>query len=189
MKNNPHLIYIAPLGDVSDELLEGIAESIGEQFGLQVKIKPNQGVPVYALDVARQQYNSNLILQKLINDLEPDGLKILGVTDVDLFSPIFSYVFGEAQFKGKGAVISSYRLLGNPEKESTIGCPPLINRLEKEAIHELGHTLGLKHCVDPDCVMNYSVGLDCADRKFSFFCSACRDLMLWNLGIDVFLKT
>lgn len=188
MKSDPQFIYVIPLGDVGNEYLEGIAESIEEQFGLPVKITPNQGVPVYALDLGRQQYNSNLILQKLINEAAPDGLKILGVTNVDLFNPIFAYVFGEAQFKGKGAVISSYRLLGNPESESGVGCPPLISRLEKEAIHELGHTFGLKHCADPDCVMQYSVGLECADRKFSFFCPACRDLMVWHLGTDIFLK-
>jgi archaemetzincin len=110
------------------------------------------------------------------------------VTHVDLFNPIFSFVFGEAQFKGKGAIISSYRLHGNPDSDSKIGCPPLISRLEKEAIHELGHTFGLKHCADPDCVMQYSVGLECADRKFSFFCPTCRDLMIWHLSTDIFLK-
>ena len=188
MKSGPQFIYVIPLGDVGDEYLKGIAESIEEQFGLPVKITSNQGVPAYALDVARQQYNSNLILRKLIDEAAADALKILGVTNVDLFNPIFSYVFGEAQFKGKGAVISSYRLLGNPENESAVGSPPLISRLEKEAIHELGHTFGLRHCADPDCVMQYSVGLDCADRKFSFFCPACRELMLWHLGTDIFLK-
>jgi len=188
MNSHSRFIYILPLGDVGDEYLKNIAESIEEQFGLPVKITPDQGLPVYALDVGRQQYNSNLILRKLIENAEPDALKLLGVTHVDLFNPIFSFVFGEAQFKGKGAVISSYRLHGNPENDSAIRCPPLISRLEKEAIHELGHTFGLKHCADPDCVMQYSVGLECADRKFCFFCPACRDLMLWHLGTDLFLQ-
>ena len=173
MNGHSRFIYIVPLGDVGDEYLKSIAESIEEQFGLPVKINRNQGLPAYALDVGRQQYNSNVILRTLIDDAAPDALKILGVTNVDLFNPIFAFVFGEAQFKGKGAVI---------------GCPPLLSRLEKEAIHELGHTFGLKHCADPDCVMQYSVGLECADRKFSFFCPACRDLMLWHLGTDLFLK-
>jgi archaemetzincin len=185
MKSNPWFIYVIPLGDMSIDYLAGIAESIEEQFGLPVKITANQGVPDYAFDAARQQYNSNLILQKLIHEPAPEGLKILGVTHVDLFNPIFSFVFGEAQFQGKGAVISSYRLIGNPEKEGRLGCPPLISRLEKEAIHELGHTFGLKHCADPDCVMQYSVGLECADRKFSYFCPACRDLVLWQLDNDI----
>jgi archaemetzincin len=188
MKNDPQFIYLIPLGDVGDKHLEIIAESIQEQFGQTVKIATNQGLPAYALDAARQQYNSNLILRKLIDTAAPDALKVLGVTHVDLFNPIFSYVFGEAQFKGKGAIISSYRLRGNPSSASKIGCPPLISRLEKEAIHELGHTFGLKHCADPDCVMQYSVGLECADRKFSFFCPACRELMIWHLSTDLFLK-
>jgi archaemetzincin len=188
MKTPPRIIYIVPLGEVDDEYLKNIAETIEEQFGLPVKIASNQGSPVYALDPHRQQYNSNLILKKLLDDAAPDALKVLGVTSVDLFNPIFSYVFGEAQFRGKGAVISSYRLHGNPESAQKIGCPPLISRLEKEAIHELGHTFGLRHCQDPDCVMRYSVGLECADRKFSFFCPACRELMLWNLGTDLFLR-
>ncbi len=189
MNSHSRFIYLVPLGDMGDEYLQGIAESIEEQFDLPVKITSNQGLPAYALDAVRQQYNSNLILKTLVDDSAPDALKVLGVTTADLFNPIFSFVFGEAQFKGKCAVISSYRLRGNPENETKFGCPPLISRLEKEAIHELGHTFGLRHCVDPDCVMKYSVGVECADRKFSFFCTACRELMLWHLSTDLFLKT
>ncbi len=188
MNAHPRIIYLVPMGDVDDEHLKNIAESIEDQFGVPIKITSNQGLPAYALDAARQQYNSNLILKKLLDELAPDALKVLGVTNVDLFNPIFSFVFGEAQFKGRGAVISSFRLRGNPESEPKIGCPPLISRLEKEAIHELGHTFGLRHCQDPDCVMQYSADLECADRKFSFFCPACRELMLWHLGTDLFLK-
>ncbi|UCG13295.1 MAG: archaemetzincin family Zn-dependent metalloprotease [Deltaproteobacteria bacterium] len=188
MNSHHRFIYVVPMGDIGDEYLNSMAESIEEQFGLPVKVTVNQGLPSYALDAGRQQYNSNLILKSLIDNAAPDALKILGVTNGDLFNPIFAFVFGEAQFKGKGAVISSFRLRGNPDSESATKCPPLISRLEKEAIHELGHTFGLKHCADPDCVMQFSVGVECADRKFSFFCPACRELMLWHLGTDLFLR-
>jgi archaemetzincin len=184
----PSLIYIMPMGNIGDEHLASMAESISEQFGLGVKITADQGVPAYALDAVRQQYNSNLILKKLLALCPADGLKILGVTHVDLFSPIFSFVFGEAQFGGKGTVISSFRLGGDTQGNSGPGCPTLLSRLEKEAIHELGHTFGIRHCADPDCVMHYSTGLACADRKFAYFCTACRDLMLWHMATDLFLK-
>jgi archaemetzincin len=184
----PTFIYIAPLGDGVMEHLEGIAENAREQFGLEVKITENQGPPDYALHVVRKQYNSNLIIKRLIEICPPDAVKFLGVTSLDLFSPIFSYVFGEAQFRGKCAVVSSYRLRSNPDDGSAHGCLRLAHRLEKEAVHELGHTFGLHHCADPDCVMNYSVGVQCADRKFGFFCRACRDMMIWHLTTDLFLK-
>jgi archaemetzincin len=181
-------IVIVPFGGEITEYLADVAESIHEQFGLPVCVEEDRGLPEFALDPVRQQYNSNLILKDLIGTCPPDGLKILGVTAVDLFSPIFSYVFGEAQFNGRGAVVSSYRLRGDGSGLEQTGCPPLVNRLEKECIHELGHTFGLRHCSDPDCLMHYSVGVECADRKFAFFCPACRDLMLWHMASDLFLK-
>jgi len=190
MIERPSFIYIMPFGENNVESLEGIAENIREQFGLEVKITEDQGAPDFALHPERNQYNSNLIIKRMLDICPPDALKILGVTRFDLFSPIFSFVFGEAQLGGKGAVISSFRLHGRSSNNSdhVPGCPPLIHRLEKEAVHELGHTFGLRHCSDPDCVMHYSVGVQCADRKFAYFCKACRDLMLWHLTTDLFLK-
>jgi archaemetzincin len=189
MITRPRIIYLTPLSDTAMTHLESVAESIQIQFGTEVKIMRNRGIPAYALDASRKQYNSNMILKRLLEICPPDTLKILGITDLDLFSPIFKYVFGEAQFGGKGAVISSFRLRGNPEEASGRGCPPLADRMEKEAIHELGHTFNLRHCSDPDCVMHYSVGIQCADRKFAFFCPVCRDLMLWHMAKNLFLKT
>jgi archaemetzincin len=184
----PTFIYIVPLDDGLMEHLEGIAESILAQFGLEVKTTENQGRPDYALHAVRKQYNSNLIIKRLLETCPQDAVKILGVTSLDLFSPIFSYVFGEAQFRGKCAVVSSYRLRDNPDDGSAQSCAHLAHRLEKEVVHELGHTFGLHHCADPDCVMNYSVGVERADRKFGFFCRACRETMIWHLTTDLFLK-
>jgi archaemetzincin len=184
----PSFIYVAPLDKEILGHLEGIAENVREQFGLEVKITENQGPPDYALHEVRKQYNSSLIIKRLIEICPPDAVKILGVTSLDLFSPIFAYVFGEAQFRGKCAVVSSYRLRGNPGECNINGVLQLTHRLEKEVIHELGHTFGLAHCADPDCVMNYSVGLQSADRKFAYFCRACRETMIWHLATDLFLK-
>jgi archaemetzincin len=177
----PGFIYLVPLDCRNTDDLQEIGESIEEQFEIEVRILQDRGPPEFAYDPVRRQYNSNLILKMLMETAPPDALKILGVTNLDLFSPIFSYVFGEAQFGGKCAVVSSFRLRGLSEGTRQPNCPPLLNRLEKEVVHELGHTFGLSHCADPDCVMSYSKGIQCADRKFAVFCPACRDLMLWHL--------
>lgn len=174
----PGVIYIVPFfREPMDGLLAGMAEGIEEQFEINVVILENGEIPSFAYDPIRKQFNSNLLLAALDEMAPSDSLKVLGVTEVDLFSPVFSYVFGEALLGGKCAIISSFRLHGPVRSKPR--CPPLLDRLEKEAVHELGHTFGLRHCADSSCVMSFSKGVQCADRKFAVFCAACRDLMLW----------
>jgi predicted Zn-dependent protease len=100
------------------------------------------------------------------------GEMIVGVTDVDLYIPILSFVFGEAQLGGHTAVVSYHRLhqqfYGLPRDDSL-----LRERLVKEAIHEAGHTLGLTHCDDYDCVMAASHAVEWLDLKGARFCAAC----------------
>ncbi|GAB4367124.1 MAG: hypothetical protein Kow0042_07470 [Calditrichia bacterium] len=127
----------------------------------------------------RDQYYSTLILANLLKFLPKDGEKIVGIVDVDIYIPILTFLFGEAQFKGKGALVSTFRL-----RNEFYGLPAnnllLYQRLLKEVLHELGHTLGLVHCRDFECVMNSSTYVEDIDLKHARFCDNCQKI----LGVD-----
>ncbi len=109
---------------------------------------------------------------QLISDTPPDTFRILGITELNLLIPIFTFLFGEAQLDGKGALVSTHRLhnqfYGIPENKDL-----LKNRLLKEAIHELGHTFGLIHCFTLKCVMKSSTYVEEIDQKSTDFCRLC----------------
>ena len=157
-------------------LVHRLASCLGEVFGSEVEIRRPWFDPERAFDSSRGQYNSTLLLAQLQG--HPGGAeRVLGVTDVDLFIPVLSYVFGEAQLPGRAAVVSLHRLL--PE---LYGLPPnearLTDRLEKEAIHELGHTFGLIHCRQAECVMRASTYVEEIDLKTASFCEECLEALL-----------
>jgi archaemetzincin len=98
--------------------------------------------------------------------------KRIGVVDVDLFIPVLTFVFGEAQLGGPAAVVSTHRLTntfyGLPRDDDL-----MLRRLEKEIIHELGHTFGLYHCHQFECVMRSSTYVEEIDMKRAHPCPAC----------------
>ena len=118
------------------------------------------------------------ILQRLERISDPDA-RVLAVTDCDLFVPVLTFVFGEAQLDGNCALVSTARL-----REEHYGMPPredlLRERLVKEAVHELGHTFGLRHCPDWRCVMTSSHAVERLDIKGAEFCRACREPVFKN---------
>lgn len=153
-------------------LLPTLAEKLGHVFGLEVEQHPPAFDPEEAFDVQRGQYSSRKLLASLLESTPDRAERILGVTGVDLFIPVLTFVFGEAQLDGRAAVVSTCRLentfYGLPERRGL-----LLERLSKEAIHELGHTYELIHCPDFDCVMSSSTQIDGIDLKSERFCADC----------------
>jgi len=154
-------IHLIPLGNGRMEPglieLEHLAATLARIFHTPCQIR---------------QYYSTAILQRLERASDPDA-RVLGVTAFDLYVPVLTFVFGEAQLDGNCAVVSTARL-----SDEFYGLPPQLElmreRLVKEAAHELGHTFGLRHCQDWRCVMSSSHAVERLDIKTADFCPTCR---------------
>lgn len=169
-------IYIVSVNATDDVDLLALSEALSYSFQIETKIVLFNIDPEFAYDTSRSQYNSTEILAGLLKNHPEDALKMLGVTDIDLFIPVLTFVFGEAQLDGTAAVVSTRRL-----RNQFYGLPKdgglLMERLEKEAIHEVAHTFGLVHCPDHTCVLNSSTYVENIDLKGKALCMTCRKIL------------
>lgn len=165
-------IALVPIGDVDRELLDYLAFTLSDTFRTRCSELPLKIEAREAYNQTRRQYHSTQLLRQLHDLREADGGKIIGVTELDLFIPIFTFVFGEAQVGGSCAVMSTHRL--HQEFYGLPGDRELwLTRAEKEATHELGHAFGLTHCRSFDCVMRFSNSVENVDVRPSEFCGVC----------------
>jgi len=159
-------------GSADHELLGSIRREAEHVYRVAARAWLGHARPVGSFDPRRQQHSSTKILKWLLEARPPHAVKVVGITDVDLFIPILTFVYGEAQLGGTAAVVSTARLL------SDNGFRPdpvvLSSRLTKECLHELGHTFGLLHCSSPGCVMARSVNLVQVDAKEAALCHDCQ---------------
>lgn len=161
--------------------IENLCKTVSNIYGLDVYFKRIILDFGLAFDPNRYQYNSTKLLEIAINsNILNDNRKSIILTDLDLFVPVLTYVFGEAEFNGRTAIVSSYRLhneyYGLPSDHKL-----LQSRIEKEIIHELGHTFGLIHCSDDFCVMRSSSYVEDIDLKNHNFCLICKTLLQQKL--------
>jgi archaemetzincin len=173
-------IYLQPYNGCDNNIIDEIAKRLMNTINIDVKILPSIEEPVYAFDPVRNQYHSTKILSYIVGNHNNSALRTIGIIGVDLFIPILTYVFGEAQLDGKAAIVSGARL-----KQEYYGLKPdkklYIERLFKEVMHELGHTFGLTHCELPHCVMHLSNNVAGIDKKTSNFCENHREQFIKRL--------
>jgi archaemetzincin len=166
------VLHLLPVGEIGSSLLEDLRRRLGAEIRARCEILPRRLDPEFAFHSQRGQYYSTEILRRMEKALPQGCWRLLGVTALDLYMPILTFVFGEAQLNSTCAVVSSHRL-----RQEFYGLPASPNllreRLLKEAIHELGHTFGLTHCREYDCVMAASHAVERIDLKNSRFCSEC----------------
>ena len=164
------------IGRVPADLLNRLAAATASEIGGRYRVLPERIDPEFAFLPDRDQYNSTMLLAHLVEHKPGSGCRILGVTGLDLCIPILTFVFGEAQLGCCAGVVSLHRL-----QQEFYGLPQdpelLFQRGLKESLHELGHTFGLKHCPDYECVMCSSTGVEQIDIKNAAFCRTCRKVI------------
>lgn len=166
-------VSLIPCGPVSEEVLVYLEEGLCREFGAEVRRGQPTAVPASAYAPKRRQYLADAFTELVPPATLSRRNLALVVTTVDLYVPTLNFVFGLADLRRHGAVISLARL--NPEFYGQKSNPRLVNqRALKEAVHELGHLLGLSHCPDPACIMFFSNTLADTDRKGPGFCPSCR---------------
>ena len=170
-------ISILPLDEIKSPILEHIGNALQRTFRCPYHILPCEDISPRAPAFLHEgKYNSTAILLYILKKVSGHSLKILAVTHLDLYSPIFSYLYGEAQLNGSAALMSLYRLHQEfyrlPSNRDLF-----LSRYEKQAIHEIGHTFGLVHCKDKNCVMYPSSSIVDTDVKSNSLCPVCARLV------------
>lgn len=162
-------VELQAVGDVDPGILDRLAAGLAGSLRISCRVRDGSINPSFAYEAGRNQYYATALLAVLSPD---PGNRIVGVTSLDLFVPILTFVFGEAQLEGPRALVSLYRL-----GEEHYGLPRdparLDERLLKEALHELGHTFGLRHCAESTCVMSSSHNVERIDAKEAAYCPHC----------------
>jgi archaemetzincin len=169
-------VGILRIGRVDSDVTRRIHEGLSTIFSETrcTTIREEVPLPREAFDESRKQHRSDIILGLVRRYAgEKGGFdRVLGVVDVDIFVPRLNFVFGEADCDGRAALVSLWRL--RPEYYGDLPSEQLFyERSLKEAVHELGHTLGLEHCSNVFCVMHFSNSIYDTDVKHSLFCERC----------------
>jgi len=167
-----NLVHLLPVGTVDASLLESLRVSLPKSLPVQCEIHPLRLDPAPAYHAEREQFHSSELLQRVHRMVQPSDWRWLAIADVDLYIPILKYVFGEAQMGGPCAIISTYRLrqeFYGLDRDDDL----LRARLLKESVHELGHTLDLRHCEEYRCAMASSHAVEWIDLRESTWCEAC----------------
>lgn len=181
------VIYLQKIGNINNTILKNLEKDLKKSLGKfidSISILPDI-IELRESDYVpkKKQYNGSSIIKQLKSSNNKLNLSsTLGILDVDLFKSKLNFVFGIATnpkhpFKDYpgSAIISVTRLresfYNRPEQKDLFR-----TRILKEAVHEIGHTIGLKHCHN-ECVMQFSVSLTYVDEKPIEFCSECTEIL------------
>ena len=165
-------LFIAPVKFHNLPLLQNLIEELSKRFSSNIRvIDLNLNIDNF-FSLERKQYFSTQIIAEAIKLTNEFDGKIVMLTDVDIFVPALTFIFGEAQLNGKHSILSVCRLYEEFYSNSS-NKNLLMERTIKEVLHELGHCYGLRHCLDWDCVMHSSPGIEEVDIKGVSYCSNC----------------
>ncbi len=164
-------INIQPLGKVSPEYIALVKKSVKSFYGYDCVILPKKEITKDMLSPIKKRIDANKALR---NNLSFDNLLIITEKDIchkkNKQNPEWG-ILGLGLRPGKTCIISTFRLRKDASKQK------ILERLEKVVLHEIGHNLGLKHCINnKECMMNDACGtVSQVDNEKVWFCEKCRE--------------
>ena len=169
VKNGEEItILIQPFEDVKPKQLAEISENIRKIYP-KIKILEPIDFPKNAYYQPRNRYRADSII-KYLRTKTPNNCVTLALTNKDISvtkGKVADFgVMGLGYRPGKACVASSFRLNTKNKNE----------QFYKIAIHELGHTQGLKHCPDKTCFMRDAEGKNPTNEEKDF-CQNCKKVL------------
>ncbi len=168
-------IVLLILFEIDENLVKALKQRLEQTFKHPVDVKYKADNLEYAYDSRRKQYGSPRLLSRLRRRKKNPDDKIMGVVDVDLYSPGYDFVYGEAEISSGIATLSVYRLLGKSRQRNSVS-KLIVARVVREAIHEVGHLYGLGHCTSK-CAMRACTCLAEVDKAGNKFCPECETVI------------
>ncbi len=180
-------LRIVPAGNPMQDILEMVKNELESNLNVKSRIMSKLPIPMEAFNQWRKQYNAEVVMNLLSRSSEAKfidkNIPTMIITDVDLYYGGLNFVFGLEDPQKSSAIVSLARLRTEfyDERPNKF---VLEERTIKEVTHELGHHLGLDHCTNSRCVMNFSPSVYDVDKKEKNFCERCR-LDMMTRGVNL----
>jgi len=169
-------IHLLTVGPFPRPLAEDITARLSREVAVPCRLlEETAEVEPQILPERAQVHADDLLRQFEALPIEK-GTKLVGVTLHDIAIPVFTFVFGRSRLGGAVTVVSLARL--KPEFYGMPADPAVtVRRGVAEILHEVGHTLELKHCRDYSCLMYFSHDVETVDLRGLAFCTSCAALL------------
>lgn len=181
------LLRLIPVGEVPAFVMNSIKDEM-EGLGLECRMMEKIALPKEAYHSGRGQYNGQTLIEVALKNSEAEfidsSMPTLLITYADMYFGNSSFIFGLEYPAKSCAIISLFRLRTEFYGERPVSST-LADRAVKEAVHELGHHIGMEHCKNNRCVMSFSSSASDIDKKGKDFCDACKlEMMTRGIGFD-----
>jgi archaemetzincin len=168
-----HLLTVGPFPRL---LAEDLTARLSREVGVPCRLLEEAGEIEPLILPERAQVHADDLLRQLETLPIEDGTKLVAVTLLDIAIPIFTFVFGRSRLGGPATLVSLARL--KPEFYGMPADPTVtVRRGVAEILHEVGHSLELKHCRNYSCLMYFSHDVETVDLRGLSFCTSCAPLL------------